>query len=548
MRLNLPVTNVEYELDPQQSIVTTTDLHGNITYANPYFIEASGYAQDELIGAPQNILRHPDMPAAAFADLWASIKAGLPWQGVVKNRRKNGDHYWVLANVTPVVEANKAVGYISVRTKPSRSQIDAAAALYKRDMDEPGSLILRQGRVFKSRLGRLLTSLMEVSLGLRLGLTFSLLLGAIGILGWAAWSPETVVRMGLSAWLAAFAATVFVAVGAFWFFMMTDVIVPLRQAVKISQRMASGDLTAEITTQRGDEIGQMIRALRQLNTNLYSIVGDIRINFGTMLSAAQQIASGNTDLSARTDSQAAALEETAASIEQITSAVKQNAEHSTHGDGLANNALASAEKGGAIVTKVVETIADISESSRKISDIVGIINGIASQTNLLALNAAVEAARAGEAGRGFAVVATEVRSLAQRSATAATEIRQLIEESVNKVSTGTVLARDAGAAMQDILASIRNVSGIMNEISLASSEQSTGIDQVNTAVTQLDEVTHQNAALVETAAASTLSLEDQGLKLMQALSVFKLGRNNDAAAAAPKTPARAPARPRRNAA
>ena len=548
MRLNLPVTNVEYELDPQQSIVTTTDLHGNITYANPYFIEASGYAQDELIGAPQNILRHPDMPAAAFADLWGSIKAGLPWQGVVKNRRKNGDHYWVLANVTPVVEANKAVGYISVRTKPSRSQIDAAAALYKRDMDEPGSLILRQGRVFKSRLGRLLTSLMEVSLGLRLGLTFSLLLGAIGILGWAAWSPETVVRMGLSAWLAAFAATVFVAVGAFWFFMMTDVIVPLRQAVKISQRMASGDLTAEITTQRGDEIGQMIRALRQLNTNLYSIVGDIRINFGTMLSAAQQIASGNTDLSARTDSQAAALEETAASIEQITSAVKQNAEHSTHGDGLANNALASAEKGGAIVTKVVETIADISESSRKISDIVGIINGIASQTNLLALNAAVEAARAGEAGRGFAVVATEVRSLAQRSATAATEIRQLIEESVNKVSTGTVLARDAGAAMQDILASIRNVSGIMNEISLASSEQSTGIDQVNTAVTQLDEVTHQNAALVEKAAASTLSLEDQGLKLMQALSVFKLGRNNDAAAAAPKTPARAPARPRRNAA
>jgi aerotaxis receptor len=548
MRLNLPVTNVEYELDPHQSIVTTTDFQGNITYANPYFVEASGYAHDELIGAPQNILRHPDMPAVAFADLWASIKAGLPWRGVVKNRRKNGDHYWVLANVTPVVENGKSVGYISVRTKPSRAQIEGAAALYNQEKDKPGSLILRQGRVFKSRLHRGLTSLMEVSIGVRLGLTFSLLLGAVGVLGWAAASPETIMRAGLADWLAAFAATVFVAVGAFWFYLARYMVAPLKQAVAFSQRMAGGDLAAVITTERGDEIGQMVRALCQLNTNLHSIVGDIRFNFGTMLKATQQIASGNTDLSARTDSQAAALEETAASIEQITSAVKQNAEHSTHGDGLANNALASAEKGGAIVTKVVETIADISNSSQKISDIVGIINGIASQTNLLALNAAVEAARAGEAGRGFAVVATEVRNLAQSSAAAASQIKQLIEDSVTKVSAGTVLARDAGAAMQDILASIRNVSGIMNDISLASSEQSTGIDQVNTAVTQLDEVTHQNAALVEQAAASTLSLEDQGRKLMQALSVFKLGHKEEAAVAAPKTPARAPARPKRRAA
>lgn len=548
MRLNLPVTNVEYEIDPHQSIVTTTDLQGNITYANPYFIEASGYSEQELIGAPQNILRHPDMPPSAFADMWASIKAGLPWRGVVKNRRKNGDYYWVLANVTAVVENGKAVGYISVRTKPSRAQVDAAAGLYKQEKDKPGSLILRQGRVFKSRLHRGLTSLMEVSIGVRLGLTFSLLLGAVGVLGWAAASPETIMHAGLAGWLAAFAATVFVAVGAFWFYVARGLVAPLKQAVAFSQRMAGGDLAAVIATERGDEIGQMIRALCQLNTNLHSIVGDIRFNFGTMLNAAQQIASGNTDLSARTDSQAAALEETAASIEEITSAVRQNAEHSTHGDGVANNALASAEKGGMIVTKVVETIADISNSSQKISDIVGIINGIASQTNLLALNAAVEAARAGEAGRGFAVVATEVRNLAQSSAAAASQIKQLIEESVNKVSAGTVLARDAGTAMQDILTSIRNVSGIMNEISLASSEQSTGIDQVNTAVTQLDEVTHQNAALVEQAAASTLSLEQQGRKLMQALAVFKLGRKDEAAVAAPKAPARAPARPKRRAA
>jgi len=542
MRLNLPVTDTEYEIDPKQSIVTTTDLKGNIVYANPYFVEASGFTEEELLGAPQNVVRHPDMPPAAFADLWTSIKAGLPWRGLVKNRRKNGDFYWVFANATPVIEQGKIVGYMSVRTKPSRAQIEAASKLYQQEKDKPGSLILRQGRVLRSRWHRWVIAATEAPIGLRLGIIFSVLLGATAVFGWQAWAPETVVRLGLGPWLTAFAAADFVAIGAFWYFVASNIVGPLKEAVRLSQRMAGGDLTADIATDRGDEIGQMTRALCQLNTNLHSIVGDIRLNFGNMLNATRHISNGNTNLSARTDSQAAALEETAASIEEITSAVKHNAEHSLHGDGMANTALASAEKGGMIVNKVVDTIAEISESSQKISDIVGIINGIANQTNLLALNAAVEAARAGEAGRGFAVVATEVRDLAQRSATAASEIRQLIEESVKKVSAGTVLARDAGAAMEDILASIRKVSGIMNEISLASNEQSTGIDQVNTAVTQLDEVTQQNAALVEEAAASTRSLEQQGGKLMEALSVFKLKTDHTAPAAAASAPGRAATR------
>lgn len=555
MRLNLPVTDTEYEIDPKQSIVTTTDLNGNIVYANPYFVEASGFTEEELLGAPQNIVRHPDMPPAAFADLWASIKAGLPWRGLVKNRRKNGDFYWVFANATPVIEQGKIVGYMSVRTKPSRAQIETASKLYKQEKDKPGSLILRQGRVLRSRWHRWMATAMEAPISLRLGLIFSALLGATAVFGWQVWAPKTVVRLGLGPWLTAFAAADFVAIAAFWYFISRSIIGPLKEAVRLSQRMAGGDLTADIATVRGDEIGQMVRALCQLNTNLHSIVGDIRLNFGSMLNATRQISTGNTNLSARTDSQAAALEETAASIEEITSAVKHNAEHSLHGDGVANTALASAERGGTIVTKVVETIVEISESSQKISDIVGIINGIANQTNLLALNAAVEAARAGEAGRGFAVVATEVRDLAQRSALAACDIRQLIEDSVRKVTAGTVLARDAGAAMQDILASIRDVSGIMNEISQASNEQSTGIDQVNTAVTQLDEVTQQNAALVEQAAASTRSLEQQGSKLMEALSVFKLkgdressAKTQPATAGMAKTPVRKPSHTRLKAA
>ena len=548
MRQNLPITNVEYVVDERQSIVSTTDHRGNITYANPYFIEASGYAEEELIGAPHNILRHPDMPPAAFQDLWASIKAGLPWQGVVKNRRKNGDYYWVFARVTPIVENGKAAGYMSVRTKPSRAQIDAAARLYKQEMDKPGSLLLRQGRVFASRWHRRFVAMLEVPIGLRLGLTFAMLLAAVAVLGWAAASPEAVMRAGLAGWLGAFTIAVCAAVGCFWLYVARAIVSPMKQAVRFAQRIAGGDLTATADTVRGDEIGQLTRALCQLNANLHSVVGDIHTNFGHMMTAAHQISGGTNDLSGRTDSQAAALEETAASIDQITAKVKENAGHTSQGDGMANNALASAETGGAIVTKVVDTIAEISESSQRISDIVGIINGIANQTNLLALNAAVEAARAGEAGRGFAVVATEVRNLAQSSANAASEIKTLIEESAEKVKSGTLLARDAGAAMQDILASIRSVSGIMNEITVASNEQSSGIEQVNSAVNHLDEVTQQNAALVEQTTRSTRRLEEQGAKLMQALSVFKLGRNNAAAPVAKPAPVRTPASAKRKAA
>jgi methyl-accepting chemotaxis protein len=303
--------------------------------------------------------------------------------------------------------------------------------------------------------------------------------------------------------------------------------------------MAGGDLTSRIETRRTDEIGQMLRAMAQLNTNMHSIVGDIRNTFDDILAATGQLACGNHDLSERTDSQAAALEQTAASMEELTAAVKQNADNSHNGDRFAANAVQTAEKGNAIVGNVVSTIADISESSNKIADIVGIINGIAYQTNLLALNAAVEAARAGDAGRGFAVVATEVRSLAQRSAAAATDIRQLIETSVAKVKHGTVLANDAGAAMTDILAAVSQMTGLMADIASASNEQSTGISQIADAVTEMDQVTQQNAAQVEESSVATDQLEHRSNKLMRALDVFKLShsRTSSANAGAPAAPA-----------
>lgn len=519
MRVNTPVVDKEFELDGSQSIVSTTDLRGNITYANPYFVEVSGFTEQELVGAPQNILRHPDMPAAAFADLWNTIKAGIPWTGMVKNRRKNGQYYWVLANVTPVIEDGMPVGYMSVRTKPTRAQVAGASELYKKAANGY-RLVLRQGRVG----GNWLESVMSIPLAVRIGLTQTFLLAVTGALTWAVWSSESLAASGMNVWYAAAGACAMGATAMLWWFLIAKIVNPLKQALRASQALAGCDLVNSVEITRTDEIAQLLRALRQTTINLRSIIGDVRDNFSRMQSTTREIAVGNSDLSGRTDSQAAALEETAASMEELAATVQKNAEHSNDGNGAALAAKTTAEKGGAIIGKVVDTIAAISDSSQKISDIVGIINGIASQTNLLALNAAVEAARAGEAGRGFAVVATEVRDLAQRSAAAATQIRELIGNSVEKVNAGTILAKDAGTTMREIIESVNRVTGIMRDISSASAEQSTGIGQVNEAVMQMDGVTQQNAALVQEAAAATDGLDRQATRLMQAFMVFKLDR------------------------
>jgi aerotaxis receptor len=548
MRVNKPVFDVEYQVSESQTIVSTTDLQGRIEYANPYFIEASGYSEEELIGAPHNILRHPDMPPAAFADLWDTMKAGLPWRGIVKNRRKNGEYYWVIANVTPVIQNGKAIGYMSVRTKPTRAQIETATRLYAQERAKPGSVALCQGSPVNPGLLQRIMPFKTLSLSTRIHLAQGYAVVASAALGWVAWAPETLAGMAHNTWVGLLAVATPLVAASFWYFLATNIAGPLKQALSVTKGMAGGDLTAEIATERTDDIGQLIRSLSQLNTNLHSIIGDMYINVGNTLAATRQLASGNVDLSSRTDSQAAALEETAASMEELTSAVKQNADHSRQGDEVAANAVTTAQKGGAIVDKVVTTIADISESSSKIADIVGIINGIASQTNLLALNAAVEAARAGEAGRGFAVVATEVRSLAQRSAAAATEIRQLIEASVEKVNAGTTLANDAGVVMQEVLEAVNRVTGLLSEISSASVEQSSGIGQVNDAVTHMDQVTQQNAALVERAATATGGLLEQGQKLMQALTIFKLKGHHATRAVAPAMPVKRSAKAVRKAA
>ncbi|MBP7414053.1 MAG: MCP four helix bundle domain-containing protein [Giesbergeria sp.] len=297
---------------------------------------------------------------------------------------------------------------------------------------------------------------------------------------------------------------------------------PLREAVQVAQAVAAGDLTSRVEVRSGDETGQLMQALKDMNQSLQEIVGRVRSGSDTIATATSQISAGNLDLSSRTEEQASALEQTAASMQELAGTVKQNFDSGKHANELAESASQVAIKGGSVVAQVVHTMEAINASSRKIADIIGVIDGIAFQTNILALNAAVEAARAGEQGRGFAVVASEVRSLAGRSAVAAKEIKELISASVDNVSAGCTLVEQAGSTMEEIVVSVRRVADIMGEISLASQDQTTGIDQINQAMVQMDQVTQSNAALVEEAAAAAQSLEQQAQALVQATSVFRL--------------------------
>ena len=298
---------------------------------------------------------------------------------------------------------------------------------------------------------------------------------------------------------------------------------PIGEAVSVAKAVAGGDLTVQVQVRGRDEMGQLLQALADMTQNLRSLVGDVAAGAHTVSDSSAQIAQGNQDLSQRTEQQASTLEETASSMEELTSTVTQNAQNARQATQLAVSASDVARKGGQVVGQVVSTMNGISESSRKIADIIGVIDGIAFQTNILALNAAVEAARAGEQGRGFAVVAAEVRNLAQRSAAAAKEIKTLIGDSVDKVAAGTKLVDAAGQTMEEIVGSVKKVSDLIAEIAAASQEQSSGIGQVNTAVTQMDQVVQQNASLVEEATAATESMKEQAASLLQLVSRFKLG-------------------------
>ncbi|WP_028103447.1 methyl-accepting chemotaxis protein [Pseudoduganella violaceinigra] len=531
MRKNLPVSNQEVELDEDQAIVSKTDLEGNIVYVNPYFEHISGFSAAELIGQPQSIVRHPDMPPAAFADLWHTIRAGIPWTGLVKNRCKNGDFYWVKANITPIKENGRTTGYMSVRTKAERSQVAAAAEAYRQVAAGARNIRIKNGQVVKLGLFTLVARLGHTSLAMRIWLATSavnVLQIAVCLAALFADGSSDATRWGI------FGATAFgFLINVFlWHTLRTGMLQPLGRALDGARLIAAGDLTGAFDTDSTDEVGQLLRALQQMNSNLIATIRDVRFSIDAMAVATNQIAAGNADLAGRTEAQAASLEKTASSLEEFSSTVKANAENSMEANQLAVSASGVAVQGGEIVSEVIATMDEINASSRRVVDIIGLIEGIAFQTNILALNAAVEAARAGEQGRGFAVVAGEVRNLAQRSSAAAKDIKQLIEISVAKVGTGMERAQRAGATMDQVVDSVKQVTSIMHDISTASREQSAGVDQVNQAVNHMDQVTQQNAGLVEEAAAAAISLADEAGHLRDAFSLFKFERTRHARPAA----------------
>src|SRR3569833_114001 len=539
MRSNLPVTNTEYVLKDHETPTSKTDTHGRITFVNRDFVNISGFSEDELIGAPHNIVRHPDMPVEAFADLWNTLRSGKAWTGLVKNRCKNGDHYWVEANVAPIVENGTVVGYTSVRSKPSRDQVQAADSAYRAIQAGDSTLEIHDGEAVKRSFVQRCRLLKNLSLKTMLAIaagSVGALFAGIGVLAWLATTGDGTSYLN---WLMAVSVLGVPLAVVFGVLSYRSVVVLLEHVREEIDRISSSDLTGQIEAKGIVELARLMQSLRILQINTKWLVGQIRESTDLVNSGARKIASGNADLSARTESQASSLEETASSMEELTSTVKQNAASAHHASKLVSSTAEIAVNGGDVVGKVIHTMGSIKDSSRKIADIIGVIDGIAYQTNILALNAAVEAARAGEQGRGFAVVAAEVRNLAQRSAGAAKEIKTLIGASADKVRTGSALVDTAGHTMVEVVMSVEKVSALIAEIAQASQEQSAGSGQVNTAISQMDRVVERNAFLVEEATQATEAMNAQAAALLAMARRFQLeeGAKGPSPAAAPEKPA-----------
>ena len=521
MRNNGPVTQHERVLHDAEVIVSKTDLKGNITYANQDFINVCGYSYQELIGSPQSIVRHPDMPCEAFADLWQTIKMGRVWKGLVKNRCKNGDYYWVEANVAPLVENGKVVGYTSIRVKAAREQTDQAEQIYRRIREGERGLGVCGGNVVRGRQLRWLAALRDASLSVRLatgvGIT-SLLFAALLVCLLQQWRVAGV--------LVALAGLVSALAG--WRMVRDCAVRPLHQLRRDLELMSDGDLTHHIDVQGCLEAVQAQQALRVVQTNVKLLIGQIKEATGAVALGAQEIAAGNAQIFSRTELQAGSLEQTAATMEQLTGAVRQNASHADHAAGLVNSAVQIATAGDDAVARMTRDMDSIAQSAQRIVDIIAMIDNIAFQTNILALNAAVEAARAGEQGRGFAVVASEVRALAQRSAAAAGEIKRLIQNAAQAVDSGGNAVADAGRVMQSMVQSVNEVAQHMDHIHGASREQSHGITQVSEAVMRLDEMTQHNAAATEQAVAVAGGMREQAERLEALVDRFKLVRGEPA--------------------
>lgn len=509
--------DVEFNYPANATLMSTTDTDSRITYANAAFLDVSGYSREQLFNQPHNIVRHTDMPREAFADLWATLKRGETWTALIKNRRADGNHYWVRANVTPVRKDNQVIGYMSVRTQPDREEITAASELYQRFREGRArglafhkGLIVRRGIMSWVSWGQVLPVRWRIRLGLCMVAVASAVPALTSHTSWFAVAPVLLVTLLVNAWLEARIAT------------------PIAQMQAQAMSIASGQPGSTAGINRVDEIGLTFRAINQAGLNLRSLVGDVSAQMQGMISANNQLANGNEDLKERTGDTHARLQDTATAAEQMTAAVQHSAQTAKTAYELASSATQAVALGGASFSQVVQTMKEVAESTTKIAEFNGIIDGIAFQTNILALNAAVEAARAGESGKGFAVVASEVRSLAQRSADAARGIKQLIADSTEQSDAGARQAEQASLAMEHIVDEVRRVTELIAEISSSATQQSAGVAMVSRAVAQIDRMTQENTELVGTSSNAMQEMIGRMDRLAEAVQVFDRSKAGNA--------------------
>ncbi len=521
MRVNLPVSRREIPFPHGEAVVSTTDVKGRITHCNEVFVRVSGYGRQELLGQPHNLLRHPDMPAETFRDLWDTVLAGHLWTGVVKNRAKNGDHYWVVANVTPLMADGRAVAFLSVRTEPTREQVSASEALYAKMLAEEkaGRLVhrLTRGEVWRDdRFGRWRRRLNRIDARARLAAPTVVTVACSGALGAAIATSSS--AWGVAASAAAMAALL---VGSdawalrAWF-------APLRAAERCARALAACDLTARVDTRALAGHPTTRLAMQQLSANIQAVLVDVRREVGLMLGAVAEVSLGNDKLAQRTAAQANNLQGSIAALDEISVNVCASVEQAQKAATMTTQARDQTNATHSTVTEMVDAMERIGAASRRVADITQVIEGIAFQTNILALNAAVEAARAGEHGRGFAVVAAEVRSLAQRSSAAAREIKSLIEQSTRQVAVGMDKAHAARDSIDQTLTVVRDVGTLSEKISFSVSEQLAAISAINGAVEELDELTMKNNAMIQDVSCTSVALRRQSEGVLDATRPFFL--------------------------
>ena len=492
-------------LDDDITLMSTTDLQSYITHANDTFVQVSGYQLNELLAQPHNLVRHPDMPKAAFADMWYTLKQGEPWSGIVKNRRKNGDHYWVRANAVPMVREGRVTGYMSIRTRATDEEIAAVEPLYKALNEGRCNRRIHKGLVVrKGWLGKLPALPIRCRVRSVMALMFAVLATALQQTG-AEWP-----LLLMSALVMLLGTAIFE-----W-----QIVRPIENVARQALKVATGERNSVSHLNRSDELGLMLRAVGQLGLMCRWLIHDVSSQVSCVRSDSETLAKGSDDLNKHTQQTVENVQETVTTMNQMAASVKQNSETAAAADKLSIAASSAATHGGEAMDIVIKTMDDIANSTQRIGTITTLINDIAFQTNILALNAAVEAARAGEQGKGFAVVAGEVRHLASRSASAANDIRKLIDASADKVQSGSDQVHAAGRTMDDIVAQVQNVTQLIAQISHSTLEQSDGLSSLTRAVNELSSITQKNAELVEESAQISAMVKHRAGRLEDAVTVL----------------------------